>query len=419
MRISRAGLVSLALCASLHLCASAAVNPVHFSDLPAAAQTKLSGAFGQLAELTASDGGPVSFFGYSIAVSGSTVAVGADLDPANGASAVGAVYVFVKAGSGWENMTQVAKLTPSDGVAGTEMGISVAISGDTIVAGASGLSESGPVYVFVKPPGGWTDMTQTAELSPTDGSSADVFGNSVALSGDTIVVGSAIGAYVYVRPPAGWVDATQTAKLSDGVADELGPWVTIQGDIVAATPLESGSVCVFAKPPGGWTNTSAFIARLSPSDGADSQFGLSLGISGRTIVVGAPRAHGTGQSPPGAVYVYEEPTSGWVSATETAELTVVGQPTEELGYSVGVSGNFIVAGAPDARGGMGAAYLYSAPAGGWVTTSSYVKRVTAGSSPNEVFGLSTAINGPTIFIGAPLLNIGYNIEQGAAFVFGP
>jgi hypothetical protein len=373
--------------------------------------TILPAGYNLLAELTSSDGTQTNLFGYSIAVSGTTVAIGATL---NG---TGAVYVFEKPANGWENMTQVAKLTASDGEPDTRLGVSVAVSGDTIVAGAIGVSNSGPAYVFVEPPGGWADMTQTAELSPTDGSEFDYFATSVGISGDTIAVGSSIGAYVYVRPSSGWSDATQTAKLTEDTGYNFGSVVAIQGNTILADYPGSnqglGSICVFTKPPGGWVNTSTFAAELTVSDAA---VGSSLAIDGHTIVIGSPYALGTGQSPPGAVYVYEEPPSGWTSATQTAELTVAGQPTEQLGYSVGISGGFIIAGAPDARGGVGGAgYLFAAPPGGWVTTSTYTKRMAAG---NGGLGFSAAISGSTAYLGAPLQEVGSNVDQGAAYVFG-
>ena len=126
----------------------------------------------QLAELTASDGQPEDGLGFSVAVSGNTVVVGAPEVNIGSNIAAGAAYVFVKPSSGWANETQVAKLTASDGVTSGDLGFSVAIQGDTIVAGAPDNClppNPGKVYVFVEPSSGWTDMTQTAELTSTDG----------------------------------------------------------------------------------------------------------------------------------------------------------------------------------------------------------------------------------------------------------
>ena len=92
-------------------------------------------------------------------------------------------------------MTQTAKLTASDGAAGDCFGSSVAMSGDTVVVGAvyddiGANADQGSAYVFSKPAGGWADMTQTAKLTASDGAADDNFGISVAISGDTVVVGA-------------------------------------------------------------------------------------------------------------------------------------------------------------------------------------------------------------------------------------
>lgn len=164
----------------------------------------------------------------------------------------GAVYVFVKPRSGWADMTQTAKLTASDGAYSDALGSSVAISGNTVIAGAPNVTVGsnqyqGAAYVFVKPASGWADTTQTAKLLASDGAFHDQFGQAVSISGNTAVIGAlyaSIGshryqgaAYVFVKPKQGWKNGTQTAKLtaSDGMAyDALATSVAISGATVAA-----------------------------------------------------------------------------------------------------------------------------------------------------------------------------------------
>ena len=103
--------------------------------------------------------------------------------------------MFTEPGSGWANMTQTAKLTASDGAAGDDFGYSVSISGNTVVVGASratvgGNSGQGAAYVFTEPGSGWANMTQTAKLTASDGAADDDFGDSVSISGNTVVVGA-------------------------------------------------------------------------------------------------------------------------------------------------------------------------------------------------------------------------------------
>ena len=106
----------------------------------------------------------------------------------------------MRPGGGWSNGTQTAKLTASDGHGDDRFGDAVAMSGDgsTIVAGAqlavgsTGNSQQGAVYVFVRPGGGWSTGTQTAKLTAHDGHGTDKLGRSVAVSSDasTIVAGA-------------------------------------------------------------------------------------------------------------------------------------------------------------------------------------------------------------------------------------
>jgi hypothetical protein len=139
----------------------------------------------ETAELTASDGAASDEFGISVAVSGSTIVAGA----AGNNGGEGAVYVFSESAGGWAAATQTAELTASDG--GDQLGSSVAVSGSTIVAGAAGRNtDRGAVYVFSEPAGGWANGTQTAELTASDGATGDFLGASVAVSGSTIVAGA-------------------------------------------------------------------------------------------------------------------------------------------------------------------------------------------------------------------------------------
>ena len=134
--------------------------------------------------------------GSSVSISGNTIVVGAPSQPVFGRSKSndfrGAAYVFVKPPSGWADMTPTAKLTASDGAPGDFMGLSVSISGNIVVVGANQVDSQGlgAAYVFVKPSGGWTDMTETAELTASDGAWGSFSGFSVSISRDTVVVGA-------------------------------------------------------------------------------------------------------------------------------------------------------------------------------------------------------------------------------------
>ncbi|MEY2515096.1 MAG: hypothetical protein QOJ89_2454, partial [bacterium] len=203
--------------------------------------------FVQTAELDAGDDS-ASLHGWSVAMSGDTIVVGGPL-PVPGTDNEGTIDVFVRPAGGWANAsTRTARLA---GFIDSFAGSSVAISGDTIVAGARTLDDEGgtDVYVYVRPAGGWVDTpTPTATLTSDDGFVG--LGYSVAIAGDTIVAGAPAtvppqsetfqpvgAAFVYVRPATGWHDATQTAKLtaSDGADNDLlGVSVGITGETIVA-----------------------------------------------------------------------------------------------------------------------------------------------------------------------------------------
>ena len=398
------------------------------------------GAWAQLAKLTASDGLPADQLGYSAAASGNTVVVGSPYATVGGNYAQGAVYLFTKPVQGWSNMTQVAKLTASDGNFADYFGYSVAISGNTVVVGAPNYSGNGPgaVYVFVKPSGGWTNMTETAKLTSSDGQAGDDLGWSVAIAGNVATAGApAAGsyqgaAYVFVRPAQGWSSSTQTGELTalDGLpGDELGYAVATSGAVVAAGAVGfnqgQGAAYVFVEPGGGWSNASS-TAVLTASDGQVLDgLGNSISIGGNTVVAGAPYASIAGHLQQGAAYVFVEPSGGWADGSETAKLFAShGQPDDTFGTSVAISGSTILAGAPGAaigsNTGQGAAYVFVKPASGWQTTAAFKSKVTSSDgSAGDAFGQSLSITAGTVVIGAPGANIGGNRSQGAAYVFGP
>ncbi|MCB1092617.1 MAG: hypothetical protein KDL87_13870, partial [Verrucomicrobiae bacterium] len=171
-------------------------------------------SFSQQAKLTASDAATEDNFGWSVAVDGDTAVIGAyGNDDAGGET--GSAYIFTRSGATW---TQQAKLIASDASSGDSFGYSVAVEGDTVVVGAylhngAGVGfDSGCAYVFTRSGGTWT---QQAKLTATDATKGDSFGVSVAVDGDTAVVGAYLddrddtttnsgSAYIFVRNGVNW-----------------------------------------------------------------------------------------------------------------------------------------------------------------------------------------------------------------------
>ena len=395
------------------------------------------------AMLNASDAGWESLFGYSVAISGSTVVVGASsLD-----TDLGAAYVFTEPGSGWEDMFQTAELISSDRTAGDWFGDSVAISGNTVVVGAYGVNDgNGAAYVFTEPASGWKNMTQTAELTASD---AQVYpggnlGYSVSIDGNTVVVGArnafdfqapplySGAAYVFNKPASGWTNMTETAKLvpSDGANNDVfGTSVSISGNtVVVGAPNATvggnvwrGAAYVFAEPGSGWANMTE-TAKLTASDGAeDDFFGNSVSISGNTAVVGAFLANGVNGTN-GSAYVFTEPPSGWAGMTQTAELSVSdAAATGEFGTSVSISGNTVVVGGPGATvsstSDQGAAYSFTKPASGWADMTETDLIIDPAGAAGFEFGNSVSISGNMVVVGEWEANIGNNDVEGATYVF--
>ena len=404
--------------------------------------------FIQSGKLTASDGAANDQFGISVSVSGDVLVVGAYSDDIGGNNNQGSAYVFEKPSTGWADMTQTAKLTASDGAAGDQFGSSVSVCGDVVVVGAEQNNigtnnDQGSAYVFVKPATGWTDMTQTAKLTASDGAAGDNFGRLVSVNGDVVGVGAPkddIGAsvdqgsaYVFVKPGTGWADMTQTAKLtaSDGAADDrFGRGVSVHGDVVVAGAFNAdigangnqGAAYVYVKPGTGWADMTQ-TAKLTASDGAfNDNFGRCVSVSGDTIGVGASAANIGANGNQGAAYVYVKPGTGWGDMTQTAKLTASdGAATDELGRDISVGGDVVVAGANNDKIGantdQGSAYVFVKPGTGWTDMTQTAKLTASDGAADDMFGVGVSVHGDVVVAGALFNDIGGKNNQGSAYVF--
>ena len=400
----------------------------------------------QRAELTASNGGADDQLGESAAISGNTAVLGAPEAPVGSNNQEGAAYVYVKPASGWKNMTQVAELTPSDGGPAVHFGSSVAIDGEVIVVGEpwakiGSHNSQGALYVYVKPAGGWKDMTETAKLTASDGAVLDLLGVSVTILGDTIVgsapfatigsAGSAGAVYVFVKPRSGWKNMTQRAKLtaSDPIfAAELGYGVSLSGTTVAAGARNygtsiPGAAYVFVEPHSGWKNMTQ-TAKLTASQATNGdQLGLSISINGNVVVAGAPDETVGSNGYQGASYIWVRPASGWKSTSKAARITASdGAAGNYLGCSVSLAGNTLVVGAfgvtVGSNAGQGAVYMYRKPESGWNTTSKFNAKLTASDGTESAWlGNSVRNVSNTVLAGAPGQTIAGNSQQGTAYIF--
>ncbi|MGH9840105.1 MAG: FG-GAP repeat protein, partial [Blastocatellia bacterium] len=431
-------------------------------------------------KLTASDGVAGDGFGSAVAVSGDTVVVGVFADDIGANADQGSAYVFTRSGAVW---TQQQKLTASDGAASHHFGFSVALSGDTVVVGAQGddigaNANQGSAYVFTR---GGVVWTLQQKLTANDGATGDNFGFSAALSGDTVVVGAPLddtgrnvnhgSAYIFTRIGVTWTQQQKLLAAAGATGDQFGRSVAVSGDTaVVGAPFDDvggntdqGSAYIFTRNGTVWTQQQKLTTvgiNSSPGD----NFGVSVAFNGRTVVVGALGV----DNKQGSVHVFTNDGAIW---TEKEELRAGdGAANDQLGRSVALSGDTVLAGAPNNSGafaGQGAAYVFVICAGNleqqqqltandgaafdrfgasvalngdtvvvgddtgpiadhgaaYVFTRSGTvwtlqQKLTAGDGAfGDDFGASVAISGDTVVVGAHLVDIGANFDQGAAYVF--
>jgi hypothetical protein len=319
-------------------------------------------------KLIPSDGAGGDYFGQSVALSGDVAVVGAWGDDYDR----GAAYVFRHDGGGW---TEEQKLVASDRAADDNFGASVAVSGNVAAAGAWGDRDngdgSGSAYVFRYAGGTWS---QEQKLTASDGAAGDFFGDSLALSGDVLVVG---------------------ARLDN-----------------VASNTNQGSAYVFRFGGMSWSQEDKLLA----SDGAaDDELGASVALFGDAAVVGAPRHNHSGVSW-GAAYVFRYDGGAWSEEEELIASDGVG--FNFFGESVALSSGLAVVGAMwddvGANEYQGSAYVYRFDGGDWIEEA---KLLASDGAAGDWFGWSVALSGNVALVGAASDDVGSNMGQGSVYVY--
>ena len=332
-------------------------------------------------KITAADGGALDQFGFSVGISGDTLVVGAFLDAADGNFEQGSAYVFTRNGGVW---AERAKLSARDGGARDEFGFGVAISGETIAVGSrksdvGGNEDQGLVSIFERAGSGWTE---SARLTASSAEAGDLFGHAVAIHGDTLLVGAPLvdvgpyasygAAYVFVRAGNSWSQQAILQATDGFTADFFGGTVAIDADTAvvgvsfhdAGGNPNQGAVYVFVRHGSSWVQQ----AKLTAPDGASNdRFGFAVALGGDTAVVGSYGNDVGTNANQGSVYVFVRQQGTWTQRSKLAAAD--GGTFDNLGYSVAISGETIVAGAAgdDESSGLdqGSAYLFpvNAPRG--------------------------------------------------------
>ena len=311
------------------------------------------------------------------------------------------------------------KVVARDAVPGEEFGYSVALSGDTALIGAAkaagAAGQQGAAYVFTRTGASWTEA---ARLSAADGANGDAFGYSVALEGDRALVGaraqnSNLGAaYVFEGSGSNW---TQTAKLlaNDGIAgDRFGTVVALSGD-TALVSAATATVGANASQGAGYifTFSGGNWSQSAKLVATDGVGNDQLGIG--AALDGATAVLGTPNPGffTGAAYVFTESGGNW---SQTQKLTIPGTgPFTAFGGAVALEGQHLLIGANLAMGAQpstGAAWMFTLTAGSWVQQQ---QLVATDGEPGANFGYAVALDGDTALVGADRAGG----ELGAVYLF--
>ncbi|MDR2877395.1 MAG: cadherin-like beta sandwich domain-containing protein [Chromatiales bacterium] len=391
--------------------------------------------FAQQAYLKASNGGVQDFFGYSVALAGDTLAIGAPQEDSAQSGIIpgspdessagddsnksGAVYVFVRTGESWVQQAYLKGSRPKGDL--DYFGTSVALSGNTLAVGApfengaapidksqwnkstagnanaetsASVPDSGAVYVFVRDATG--EWHQQAYLKASNAGENAHFGTTVALSGDTLAVG---------------------AEGEDGAL--TGVFMGAPDDALTGNDVpDSGAVYVFTRNENGGWSQQAYLKALNA--GSDDWFGFSLALSGNTLAVGAPFEDGavTGIVPSGADMIFGD-SLGSPKIGDGAEMSgavyifsrndaqhwrqeayVKGSNTsarDGFGYSVALADNTLAVGAYRQEEDSGAVYVFERGSDWRWRQQAYLKASNAGSGDN--FGWSVAVSKGRLAVG--------------------
>ena len=358
----------------------------------------------EVAKLTASDGAGGDQFGHVVAVDGDTALIGAPNDDDNGSSS-GSVYVFTRSGGVW---TEQAKLTASDGAPSDIFGYSLALSGDTALIGApvdddNGIG-SGSAYVFTRSGGVWTEQSK---LTASDGAAQDTFAYSLALDGDTALIGawgddqndpaSSGSAYVFIRSAGVWIEQaklTASDRLDGASSSMFGRSVALDGDTALIAGGWDNWIYVFTRDAGVWTEQAKFTA----NDYVQAFFGEPVALDGDTALIAAPLDDYSGWPVVvygGSAYVFQRSAGAW---TQQVILTASDAASDaQFGQSLALDGDTALIGAIYGSS-SGSAYVFTRSGEVWTQQA---KLTGSDGAAFDYFGSSSALDGDTALIGAP------------------
>ena len=355
------------------------------------------------------------FANIGVGISGDTAIVRSDAG----------VHVYLRYGTIW---SQQAVLVPSDGLAGCGFPSPVDIEGDTIVAGCpnksvNGNTNQGAAYVFIRSGTTWTEQQR---LLASDGAVQDRFGRSVAISGETIVVGAVTdtvgsnanqgSAYVFVRGGTNWSEQARLFADDGGAGHAFGHMVRIDGNTaVISRTFESTaspanpSVYIFVRTGNTWQQQQR-LSVCEASANANCHFGYSTAVKGDRLAVGNEYLSTGPGDAQGGVYFFSRSGTVW---TQQQRITSVdGLSNDHFGTALGLEGETLVVGASGDLGVPGKVYVYGLLSAQWT----FQQKLQPGNNRNG-FGQNVSLDAGTLIAAAPGDAGAPGAIIGAAYIF--
>ncbi|HEY1121782.1 MAG TPA: hypothetical protein VGE67_09285 [Haloferula sp.] len=370
--------------------------------------TRSGTTWSQQAYLKAANAGAGDLFGSVVAVAGDAVVIGANREASqatgingdsanNTAYASGAAYVFVRSGATW---TQQAYVKASDTAAGAEFGSALGISGESMVIGSPlAAGGTGAAYVFVRNGTAWS---QQVRLQASNSAASSWFGQSVAISGETVAAGApgedsnatavngnqlntgaqdSGAAYVFIRNGASWTQQSYLKASNTGASDGFGRTVALEGSALvvgapgedsAATGMDgnqadnnaasAGAAYAFSRTNGSWTQ---FAYLKASNTGSGDEFGKAIAMSNGVLAIGAARESSNALGIQGSQSNNSAP---WSGAAYLFSMPVLGIPEIAMWHQ----------GVELSDGGAGITF---APAANGSSLSCYLRVRNIGSEP--------------------------------------
>jgi len=374
-------------------------------------------------EQAVENGGAVMPYSVSVAIDGDRALVGSPGDTVFGEPAAGTAYVFARSGDTWTREAHIYDAA-GDGNS-TQFGTSVALSGASALVGSPGAYAegglTGKASAFALDGGTW-NLTQSID----DGSARanEIMGQAVALSGDTLLAGApnarsqipyAFGAaYIYERAGSVWTESARLAPTAD-TTQGFGSAVSLSADtaaVGASSDEDIGAAYVYVRDAGDWP----LQQKLSGAGSDLRYFGWSLALDGDFLAVSEPgNVYGNGAAPPGVVHLFGRSGSIWSeqSTIQPADATA----NDAFGFTLAKSGDTLLVGAPaadvDINTNAGAVYAYVRSGTDWNLQAKIVAPIPA---KGTAFGLSVAVAGDIALIGSG--GFGAQVPlAGAAYIY--